>query len=44
MAKSKWGTLPESNSIYGGNLQGIIDKLDYLEKPWDYIHLPYPDF
>lgn len=31
MAKSKWGTLPESNSIYGGNLQGIIDKLDYLE-------------
>ena len=31
VAKNQWGTLPDSNSIYGGNLQGIIDKLDYLE-------------
>lgn len=26
-----WGQLPEPNSFYGGDLQGIIDKLDYLQ-------------
>jgi cyclomaltodextrinase / maltogenic alpha-amylase / neopullulanase len=27
----KWGTPPNYKSFYGGDLQGIIDKLDYLE-------------
>ena len=30
IAKNSWGELPDSDSVYGGNLQGIIDKLDYL--------------
>lgn len=32
VARDSWGELPARDSIYGGNLQGIIDKLDYLEK------------
>ena len=31
IASDSWGELPASDSLYGGNLQGIIDKLDYLE-------------
>lgn len=26
----EWGSLPQAQSFYGGDLQGIIDKLDYL--------------
>lgn len=26
-----WGTSVKTNSVFGGDLQGIIDKLDYLE-------------
>ncbi len=29
---TKWGSLPESHSFYGGDLKGIINKLDYLEE------------
>ncbi|MFW5873358.1 MAG: glycoside hydrolase family 13 protein [Bacillota bacterium] len=32
VAKDTWGELPDRDSFYGGNLQGIIDKLDYIEK------------
>lgn len=28
----KWGNRPDSNNFFGGDLQGIIDKLDYLER------------
>lgn len=28
---SEWNELPKSNSFYGGDLKGIIEKLDYLE-------------
>ncbi len=31
IAKNSWGELPDSDSLYGGNLQGIINKLDYLK-------------
>lgn len=27
---TKWGEVPKQNSFYGGDLQGIIDKLEYL--------------
>lgn len=27
-----WGTTPTSNSFFGGDLQGIIEKLDYLSE------------
>ncbi len=27
---SKWGELPSAKSFYGGNLEGIYEKLDYL--------------
>ncbi|MGM0413708.1 MAG: alpha amylase N-terminal ig-like domain-containing protein [Bacillota bacterium] len=30
-AKDSWGDLPTRDSLYGGNLRGIIDKLDYIE-------------
>ncbi|WP_427338360.1 glycoside hydrolase family 13 protein [Caloranaerobacter sp. DY30410] len=29
---TEWGELPASNSFYGGDLRGIIEKLDYLEE------------
>ncbi|KGG80380.1 cyclomaltodextrinase [Caloranaerobacter azorensis H53214] len=29
---TKWGELPTSGSFYGGDLRGIIEKLDYLEE------------
>ncbi|RKD22389.1 Glycosidase [Caminicella sporogenes DSM 14501] len=29
---TKWGELPTSDSFYGGDLKGIINKLDYLEE------------
>ncbi|MFW5979159.1 MAG: glycoside hydrolase family 13 protein [Halanaerobium sp.] len=29
---SEWKELPDRDSIYGGNIQGIIKKLDYLQK------------
>lgn len=29
---TKWGELPKGHSYYGGNLKGIIEKLDYLQE------------
>ena len=29
--KDIWGKIPKRDSFYGGDLQGIIDKLDYIE-------------
>ncbi|MBZ9609201.1 alpha-glycosidase [Clostridium estertheticum] len=29
---SKWGSVVKTESMFGGNIQGVIDKLDYLEK------------
>lgn len=29
---SKWGVKPKWNSYYGGDLKGIIDKIDYLKE------------
>ncbi|MTI49207.1 MAG: alpha-glycosidase [Firmicutes bacterium] len=29
---TEWGIEPKSNSFYGGDLKGIIEKLDYLEE------------
>lgn len=29
---SKWGSVVKTESMFGGNIQGVIDKLDYLEE------------
>ncbi len=29
---SPWGSEPDRSTVYGGDLQGIIDKLDYLDE------------
>ncbi len=32
MEKAEWDSKPKYNSIYGGNIRGIYDKLDYLKE------------